>query len=113
MENIPPDLLDEIVRRLVESLRPEEIFLFGSHVRGTSGEQSDLDILVVVSDDVEDRHELTARGYLALYGVRVPIDLVVQCRAEVNKWASVKFSLPYEAIHKGRRLYAAGRGVGV
>jgi uncharacterized protein len=110
--NIPPGLLDEVVRRLVQSLRPEEIYLFGSHSQGTSQNHSDLDIFVIVSDDAEDRQALAARGYLALYGIRVPIDLVVQSRADVDKWASVKFSLPYEAIHRGKQIYAAGMGVG-
>jgi uncharacterized protein len=112
MQTISPELLNEIIRRLVESLQPEEIFLFGSHACGTPRSDSDLDILVVVANDTEDRHELTARGYLALYGVRTPVDLVVQCRDDVDRWASVKFSLPYEAIHKGKRVYAAGMGVG-
>ncbi len=107
MKDVPPSLLDEIVRRLVAALRPEEIYLFGSHAQGTAHRHSDLDLLVVVSDDAGDRHELAARGYLALYGVRVPIDLVVQYCADVEKWASVKSSLPYEATRKGKRIYAA------
>jgi predicted nucleotidyltransferase len=110
MKDIPPGLLDEIVRRLVEALQPEEIYLFGSHAQGTPHRHSDLDLLVVVPDDAGDPHELTAKGYLALYGVRIPIDLVVQYRADIGKWAAVRFSLPYEAIRKGKRLYAAGKG---
>lgn len=112
MKDIPPGLLDEIVRRLVEALRPEEIYLFGSHAHGTPHRHSDLDLLVVVPDDAGDRHDLAARGYLALYGVRIPIDLVVQYRADLGKWASVKSSLPYEATRKGKRIYAAAMGVG-
>ena len=112
MKEISRGLLDEIVRRLVEALRPEEIYVFGSHAHGTPHRHSDLDFSVVVPDDAGDRHELTARGYLALYGVRVPIDLVVQYRADMDKWAPVRFSLPYEATHKGQQVYAAGMGVG-
>lgn len=112
MNDISPQLLDEIVRRLVEALQPEEIYLFGSHASGTPHRHSDLDLLVVVPDDAGDRHQLAARGYLALYGIRTPVDLVVQCRADIGKWASVKPSLPYEATQKGKRIYAAAVGVG-
>jgi uncharacterized protein len=112
MSDIPAGLLDEIVRRLVQALRPDEIYLFGSRANGTPHRHSDLDLLVVVPDDAGDRHELAARGYFALCDVRIPIDLVLQYRADMNKWASVKFSLPYEATHKGKQLYAAGMGVG-
>ena len=41
-----PDVLDEIVRRIVEVAEPEEIILFGSAARGTMGPNSDLDLLV-------------------------------------------------------------------
>ena len=100
-------MLDEIVRRLVETLHPLEIYLFGSHARGTPHPDSDLDFLVVVPDDAGDRHELAGRGYVALYGLAVPIDLVVQYRREMDRWSAVKFSLPYEATNKGRLVYAA------
>jgi len=111
MKDIPRGLLDEIVRRLVEALQPEEIYLFGSHAQGTPHDHSDLDLLIVVPNGAGDQHELVARGYLALYGIRVPIDLVVQYRADMDKWAPVRFSLPYEATHKGKQVYAAGMGV--
>ena len=107
MREIPPGMLDEIVRRLVETLHPLEIYLFGSHARGTPHPDSDLDFLVVVPDDAGDRHDLAGRGYIALYGLAVPIDLVVQYRREMDRWAPVRFSLPYEATQKGKRVYAA------
>ncbi len=107
MEVISPSMLDEIVKRLVETLDPLEIYLFGSHARGRPHAHSDLDFLVVVPDEAGDRHDLTGRGYIALYGLSVPIDLVVQYRREMERWAAVKFSLPYEATQKGKLVYAA------
>jgi len=112
VKEIPAEPLNEIVRRLVEALRPLEIYLFGSHARGTPHRHSDLDLMVVVSDDAGDQHDLTGRAYLALVGLRTPVDVVVQHDRDMNKWGSVKFSLPYEATRKGRRIYAAGAGIG-
>jgi len=43
-------LLDELVRRIVESVRPLQITLFGSAARGEMGPHSDLDVLVVMPD---------------------------------------------------------------
>src|ERR1700675_2792395 len=40
--------LIEITRRLVETYRPERIYLFGSRARGSAGSDSDYDLLVVV-----------------------------------------------------------------
>lgn len=44
-----PDLLAEVVRRIVEVARPERIILFGSAARGDAGRDSDLDFLVVTA----------------------------------------------------------------
>jgi len=43
-------LLDELVRRSVESVHPLQITLFGSAARGEMGPHSDLDVLVVMPD---------------------------------------------------------------
>ena len=112
MKEISHELLDEIVRRLVETLRPLEIYLFGSHARGTPHRHSDLDLMVVVSDDAGDQHDLAGRAYLALVGLRIPVDVVIQHHRDVTRWAPVKCSLPYEATRKGKLIYAAGVGIG-
>ena len=41
------EVLDEVVRRIVEVAQPEKIILFGSAVRGEMGPNSDVDLLVV------------------------------------------------------------------
>lgn len=99
--------LAQVVERLVEALRPRAIWLFGSHAAGAPHERSDLDLLIVVDDDAGDVHDLTAKAYCALPAMSTPIDLVICHQSSIDKWAPVKFSLPYEAIHTGRRLYAA------
>jgi predicted nucleotidyltransferase len=40
--------IKEARKRLVQALHPERIILFGSHVWGTPGPDSDLDLLVIV-----------------------------------------------------------------
>jgi predicted nucleotidyltransferase len=41
---------------LGQVLRPDAIFLFGSHARGDAGPDSDLDFLVVVPDSLGSRY---------------------------------------------------------
>ena len=43
--------LAEVTRRLAEAFRPEEIYLFGSRVRGEDHPDSDYDLMVIVPDD--------------------------------------------------------------
>jgi predicted nucleotidyltransferase len=45
-----PAVLQELVRRVVDSVQPLRIILFGSAARGEMGPNSDLDALIVVTD---------------------------------------------------------------
>ncbi|MBN1346544.1 MAG: nucleotidyltransferase domain-containing protein [Phycisphaerae bacterium] len=100
-------MLDEIVRRLVEALHPERIYLFGSHAYGAPDRDGDLDLLIVVPDDAGDRWDLATKGWMALRGVALPVDLVVFRRNEMTEWAGTRSSLPHAALEKGKLLHAA------
>ena len=45
------DALDRAIGRIVDTMQPEAIYLFGSHARGDAGADSDYDLLVIVPDD--------------------------------------------------------------
>ena len=62
---VNPEVLDEIVRRIVAAVAPERIILFGSAARGSMGPDSDLDLLVIKSGDYH-RGRLTEEIYLHL-----------------------------------------------
>lgn len=49
MGRLKQEVLDEIVRRIVEVAQPEKIILFGSAVRGEMGPNSDVDLLVLTT----------------------------------------------------------------
>jgi len=44
--------LPEAVRRIVETLHPEKIILFGSYARGNPTSDSDVDLLVIMETDL-------------------------------------------------------------
>ena len=47
MPQLDPKLVEEIVRRIVETVHPEKIILFDSLARGDARPESDLDLLVI------------------------------------------------------------------
>ena len=49
------EVLDELVRRIVEVVHPLRIILFGSAARGQMGLHKDFDILIVVKNGVHRR----------------------------------------------------------
>jgi len=61
---------------LRQAARPKRIILFGSHGRGDTRPDSDIDILVVM-DKVSDRLAEMVRLNRVLSPLRVPIDLLV------------------------------------
>src|ERR1019366_1800739 len=107
VQHLPEELLQQIVQRLVAALNPLEIHLFGSHATGKTHKHSDIDLLVVMPDDAGTLRELAVRGYRALRYMAVPKDLVFYHRRDMERWAGVKFSLPYQATTQGKLLYAA------
>lgn len=99
------ELLDQITERLVAALKPEQIILFGSYAYGEPTENSDLDLLVVVSESNEPRYRRARQAYAALRGISMPTDVIVLTRDEVQKKINVPSSLVSRAIHEGRLLY--------
>ena len=64
-------ILAEIVRRLVETYRPERVYLFGSHARGDAGPDSDYDLMVVVPNQTPP-HAAPPAGHIKRCGAYGP-----------------------------------------
>jgi predicted nucleotidyltransferase len=101
----PPAVLDDIVSRLARGLKAERIYLFGSQASGQAGQGSDYDLLVVVPRSSLPRHRREALSYDLLWGLTVPVDVIVLTRAEFQRQARVKTSLVTTAMTKGIVLY--------
>jgi predicted nucleotidyltransferase len=72
---MPPDVLDEIVRRICAVIDPRQILLFGSAARGQLGPDSDLDFLVIVPEPVH-RRALAQAITRTMHGIPLPVDII-------------------------------------
>jgi len=97
--------LQEIVTRLVETLHPEQVILFGSYAYGSPNQNSDIDLLVIVTDSDQPRYRRSRLAYAALRGILIPTDVIVLTREEVQKKVGVQSSLVKQALDKGKVLY--------
>jgi predicted nucleotidyltransferase len=97
--------LDEIVRRIVEVAQPERIILFGSAARGEIGPDSDLDLLVVKAG--VHRRRLAREIYRRLFGIPVPVDVIVVTPQDVQAFQGKVGTIIEPALREGRLLYAA------
>ena len=105
MKEISTELLDEITKRLVESIHPERIYLFGSHAAGNAEDDSDVDLLIVVPDTNQSCHDLALKGRANMRDLIIPMDLILCTHSEIEKWENVKCTLIYTVMRKGKLLY--------
>ena len=100
-------VLREVVHRLRELYRPEQIYLFGSTARGESGPDSDYDLMVVVPDDMPALLRDSGRAYKAIWRLGVASDVLVWTRSNFEDRLHLKASLPSTIVREGKLLYAA------
>ena len=105
MQQVTTELLEQITQKLAVTLNPEQIILFGSYAYGEPNEDSDIDLMVIVSHSDEPRYRRSRPAYRALRGMRIPTDVIVVTREEVKRKINVKSSLISRVIHDGKVLY--------
>ncbi len=109
MGRVKQEVLDEIVRRIVEVAQPERIILFGSHAYGSPSGESDVDLLVVLdSDEMPQTFEenldnkLVIRDALGDLSAEVDIDLIVHTRPMHEKFIGLGSMFAREVLRRGR-----------
>lgn len=105
MKAINEDLLKAATQKLVTEFQPEQIWLFGSHAWGTPTEDSDVDFMVVVRASEETSVRRSQRAHRCLGGLRMPKDVIVPTRAQVDRYKHLRASLFHQVLAHGRKLY--------
>lgn len=105
MNTLSPDLLQTATQRLVAEFQPEQVWLFGSHAWGTPTQDSDVDLMVIVSQSDERAINRMQRAHRCLSGIGFPKDVLVPTRAEVDRYKHLRASLFHQVLHQGRKLY--------
>lgn len=102
---LDPNVLDEIVRRVVEVVQPERIILFGSAARGEMTKHSDVDILVVKQG--VDALDAMGSIYGNLYGVGVAVDAIVVSTEALERYKDSPALVYKPALQEGKVVYDA------
>ena len=81
---IDQELIDEVVRTIVERFHPARIVLFGSQARGDAGPDSDIDVMIEMDTNLSflDRSIAVDRLFP---GRRWPLDAVVYTPSEIER----------------------------
>lgn len=102
-------LVDEIIRRLVETYKPERVYFYGSRARGDHWERSDYDFMVIVSDDISKEGKARSRiqEVLAEVPPKHHYDVKVWTRKEFSRQLHLKASLPSRIMREGKLVYSS------
>jgi len=97
-------LIEEIKQRIVQSLSPEKIILFGSFAYGNPNKFSDIDILIITNKNLPKKgRSIMAESLMS--GILIPTDFLIYTSEEINKLRTVKGHIIYEIMKKGRVIY--------
>jgi len=110
VKTIQPGILEEAIERLKKEFQPEEIYLFGSHAWGTPSEDSDVDLMVIVPSSDERHIRRMQRAQRCLRGIGFAKDVLVNTRAQFDRYRDLSASLPYKIFQEGRKLYGKAGG---
>lgn len=104
MSGVTQEVLDEIIRRVVEVAQPEKIVLFGSAARGEMARHSDVDLLVVKSGKF-DQSRLLGDIYMNLHGVRSAVDVILVTPEQVERYHNTHCLVIAPALQEGKEIY--------
>lgn len=104
-KTVSDEILQEIVRRIVEVAKPEKIILFGSAAREEMGPDSDLDFLVIKS--CKNRHKTARKIRRRLIGIGIPKDIIVATPQDMERYKDTIGLIYRPALKEGKVLYAA------
>ena len=96
--------VDRLVRRIVDTVHPLRIILFGSRARGDARPDSDLDLLVVMPDGTH-RRQTTQRLYRGIQDAGISIDMLVATPSDLEKHKGTPGYVYKTILREGRDVY--------
>jgi predicted nucleotidyltransferase len=99
--------LASIIEQLVTAFHPERVYAFGSRARGDARPDSDVDLMVVVTDSDEPAYRRAQAAYTLVNFKRLlPLDVLVWTRHEYDDRLPNPATLPGTINREGKLLYA-------
>ncbi len=106
MAKISKAKIQRTVKRLAETYHPIAIYLFGSYAWGKPNEDSDVDLMIVVSDDTLVDWDFKRNIKKALWDIYdFPIDIAINKSSNFISQAEHPSTLQFKITKEGKKLY--------
>jgi predicted nucleotidyltransferase len=102
---VTPDVIKHVVDKIVTTVQPSKIILFGSQARGDASPDSDIDLLVITKSG-ENREQIRLEIERVLRGRLFNMDLIVRSPEDIE-W-NIESENPFyidEILNNGRVLH--------
>ncbi len=99
------DEIKNLVSQILRAFRPEKIILFGSHAYGKPGQDSDIDLMVIMS--TRKNTLVAAADIRKAVEHDYPLDIIVRTPAQVRQRLKWGDSFITQVMAKGKILYEA------
>ena len=98
--------IDQLVKSVVEAVKPLKIILFGSAARDDATIESDVDFLVVMPEGIH-RRETARYLYRHLGATGIPVDILVATPSDLERHKN-NIGLIYRTVlSEGKEIYAS------
>lgn len=101
---ISSDTIRMLVNKIAATYQPDKIMLFGSYATEQATDDSDIDLLII-KDTGLPRHQRGREVRRFLYGLKIPIDIVVATPQELEQSQSQPYSFLATALHSAKTVY--------
>lgn len=98
-----------VIDATVSAVDPEQVILFGSRARGDAHAESDIDLLVIMQEPFTAEHsrqDHLRRIRRALRDCRLPVDILLYSRDEVDAWRDSPNHVVGRSLREGVAVYA-------
>lgn len=109
VEKITPALIRRVAARVSAIVQPDKIILFGSHATGETHRDSDIDLLVIVSDQHHlskmPRHQRYSEISEAIGDRLFALDVLVRTQSEIRRQIETEDFFMMGILKDGKVLY--------
>ncbi|MCD8316450.1 MAG: nucleotidyltransferase domain-containing protein [Eggerthellaceae bacterium] len=105
--HLPHDVLERIVKSIVDSVPTAAIYIFGSYARGEEHKDSDIDIYIVTADEKKHRYDYAGDALESLDWLDMAMDVLTKPLWRFNHDRQFLYNIEAAVDDEGKLIYGS------